>query len=133
MCSLGRKSQRDPKNSRPPGPAKLKDAPWKKCMFSVVGYHSYREREGREKLPPGGLTKDPTQRYKVILILCLLSEAVTTLGETAKERSGSQWRISKGMNPMICGFQLAVNISESGTLRIFQKRMRNEGLGKKCP
>lgn len=32
-------------------------------------------RLGREKLPPGKLTKDPTQRYKAILAPSLFSGA----------------------------------------------------------
>lgn len=43
-------------------------------------------RLGREKLPPGKLTKDPTQRYKAILALGLLSGAAMVLGDLGEKR-----------------------------------------------
>ena len=46
---------------------------------------------GREKLPPGELTKDPTQRHKAVMAPGLLSRAVGTLwGLRIQQRSSSR-------------------------------------------
>lgn len=75
----------------------LKISPRKKKVFrSRISWLVEDPRVGREKLPPGELTKDPIQTQKAILAPGLLSRVAGTLGGLGVQQRSSRWGSSEG-------------------------------------
>lgn len=70
-------------------------------------------RVGREKLPPGKLTKDSTQRYKAMLVLVSYLEQLWSWGsgEEKKKQKRSQGGDNQWGEKVTCG-------SHSGGLKL---------------